>query len=188
MKNQNTSKLIGSLIYVAIGLVLIVYPSIVGETVCYMISGAAVAMGVIEIIAYSMVTVESRVTEDSNGLAEGIILILLGVFILIKKDFVIELIPLILGFMITVKGIKGIQTAFNLKRIGYGNFKLNVGISLAVGIFGLIMMLDPFGTAKVLFIMIGIGLFLSGIIDIATSFILDRQIKKAKKAAQMDSM
>lgn len=114
MKNQNTSRFISSLIYIAMGLVLIIYPTVIGDTICYMLSGAAVVVGVLQIIGYAMTTVETRVLENNNGLAFGIILILLGVFICLKKELVISMIPFILGFMIAVKGVTGIQNAVNL--------------------------------------------------------------------------
>lgn len=181
MKNQNKSGLMDPLIYIAIGAVLIIYPTIVGVTVCYILSGAAFAMGIAAMIGYFMTGVETRVTGSYNGLAKGIILILLGIFILIKKDLIISIVPLILGFMITVNGIKGIQTAVNLKKVVYGNFKVNITVASIISVFGIVMMLNPFSTVKVLFTMIGMGLLVSGIADMVASMALNRQIKKAKE-------
>lgn len=178
MKQKNTSMFISSLIYIALGLILIVYPTLIGETICWMLAGAAGIMGIIQIIGYGMTAVETRVTGNTNGLATGIVLILLGIFIVIKSDLVISLIPFILGFMITLKGIIGIQNAVNLKRFGYGNFKGSLLSAILILVFGLVMMMNPFSTVKLLFTMIGVGLLASGIVDIVTNLMISRQMKK----------
>ena len=180
MKNKNTSKFVSSLIYIALGLILIVYPTLIGETICWMLSGAAAAMGVIHLIGYAMSKGGSRSDEGANGLATGMVLLLLAVFIVIKEEFVISIIPFILGFMITVKGVIGVQSAINLKRLGYGNFKGSLISAILVTLFGIVMMLNPFSTVKILFTMIGIGLLISGIVDMAANFVMAREMKKFK--------
>lgn len=180
MKNKNTSKFISSLIYVALGLILVVYPTLIGETICWMLAGAAAAMGIIHIIGYVMSKGAKQPDDNSNGLATGIVLLLLGLFIVIKQEFVISIIPFILGFMITVKGVIGVQSALNLKRFGYGNFKGSLVAAILVMVFGILMMMNPFSTVKVLFTMIGIGLLVSGIVDIAANIVITREMKKYK--------
>lgn len=178
MKNKNTSKFISSLIYAALGLILIVYPTLIGETICWMLAGAAAAMGVINLIGYAMSKGGTQSDESSGGLVTGVILLLLAVFIVIRQEFVISIIPFILGFMITIKGIVGVQSAINLKRFGYGSFKGSLIASILVMIFGIVMMLNPFSTVKILFTMIGVGLLTSGIVDIAANIVMTREMKK----------
>lgn len=177
MKNKNTSKFISSLIYAALGLVLIVYPTLIGETICWMLAGAAAAMGVINLIGYAMSKGGTQ-PDESSGLVTGVVLLLLAVFIVIRQEFVISIIPFILGFMITIKGIVGVQSAINLKRFGYGSFKGSLIASILVMIFGIVMMLNPFSTVKILFTMIGVGLLTSGIVDIAANIVMTREMKK----------
>lgn len=180
LKNKNTSKFISSLIYVALGLILIVYPTLIGETICWMLAGAAAAMGVIHLIGYAMSKGGAQPDESSQGLATGIVLLLLAIFIVIKSEFIISIIPFVLGFMITIKGVVGLQSAINLKRYGYGNFKGSLIAAVLVMVFGIVMMLNPFSTVKILFTMIGIGLLASGILDIAANVMYTRQMKKFK--------
>ena len=179
LKNKNTSKFISSLIYAALGLVLIVYPTLIGETICWMLAGAAAAMGAVNLIGYAMSKGDAPSDESSDGLATGIVLLLLAVFIVIKSEFVIS-IPFVLGFMITVKGVVGVQSAITLKRFGYGSFKGSLIAAVLVMAFGIVMMMNPFSTVKVLFTMIGIGLLVSGVVDIAANIMMTREMKKFK--------
>ncbi len=123
LKNKNTSKFISSLIYAALGLVFdrISYSDRRDDLLDA--GGAAAAMGAVNLIGYAMSKGDAPSDESSDGLATGIVLLLLAVFIVIKSEFVISIIPFVLGFMITVKGVVGVQSAINLKRFGYGSFK-----------------------------------------------------------------
>ena len=181
MKNKNISKFATSLIYMALGIALILRPTLVEDVVCYLLAAAAIAVGLLKLVTYSFTSVETRIEEDTNGIAIGLSLIILGVFILLKGTMIIILIPFILGFMITFKGIEGIQNVINLKKFGYGTSKGVMITSLVITVFGIIVMLNPFATAKVLFVMLGIGLFVSGLADIIADTIFTRRIKKGKE-------
>ena len=182
MKKENWSKLLVSIIYVILGMILILHPSEVGQTLCYILAIAVGVMGVIYILGYMMTTVETRVVENSNGFAFGVVLVVLAIFIMVKKSLIISLIPFIFGFMITVKGILGIQNAINLKRFGYGSFKGSMAAAIIVLIFGLVVMLFPFQTANAFFILMGVGLVLSGVVDIVANLMISKQINKMKNA------
>lgn len=93
---------------------------------------------------------------------------------------VIALIPFILGFMITYKGLEGIQNVINFKKFGYGWFKGILLVSALITLFGLFIMMNPFTTAKVLFFMLGLGLFVSGLSDFISDVIFTRQLRKGK--------
>lgn len=181
MKREYWSKMIVSIIYILLGLILIIDPTKVGNTLCYLLAAAVGVMGVIYILSYMMTTVETRVVESNNGFAFGVVLIVLAIFIIAKKSLIISLVPFIFGFMITVKGILGIQNAMNLKRFGYGSFKGSMWAAVLVVIFGLVVMLFPFQTAKLFFVVMGIGLVLSGAIDIVANLMISRQLSKMQK-------
>lgn len=181
MKTENTSKFISSLIYVALGLVLIVYPTLIGETICWMLAGAAFAMGIVHLVGYTRARSDAGRESGGNGLVSSVILLLLGLFIILRQEFVISIIPFVLGFMITIKGVIGVQNAINLKRFGYGSFKGSLIAAILVMVFGIVMMLNPFSTVKLLFTMIGIGLLTSGIVDIVANITVTRHMKNSKE-------
>ena len=91
------------------------------------------------------------------------------------------LVPFILGFMITFKGVEGIQNILNLRKFGYGIQKASLLASLAIVLFGLIVMINPFSTMKILLVMLGIGLVISGLFDIIADIIFTHKMKKGIK-------
>ena len=131
---------------------------------------------------------ESRIINDTNGFAAGISLVIFGIFLWLKGTDIIALIPFILGFMITYKGLEGMQNVINFKKFGYDTSKGVLIISVLVTLLGVLVMMNPFSTAKVLFFMLGLGLFVSGLADFVSDMIFSRQLGKnpgkAKEAAE----
>ena len=184
MKNKNISKFISSLIYILMGLALILKPELVKDAFCYILAAAAILMGIVKLVAYLATKVETRIAEDTNGFALGISLILLGLFVLMKSTMFVILIPFVLGFMITFKGIEGIQNVLNLKKFGFGYQKKVMVVSVIIAIFGIVVMVNPFSTLKILLVMLGIGLLASGAFDMLADIVFTRTIKKAEKAEE----
>lgn len=178
--NKTVSKFVSSLIYVLFGLALLLKPLLVEDLLCYLLAGAAVIIGVVRIIGYLMTNIEERIVEDTNGLAVGMSLIILGIFILLKGTMFIMLFPFVLGFMITYKGVEGIQNAVNLKKFGYPAPMATLIVATIITVFGIIVMMNPFATAQALFRMLGIGLFVSGLVDIIMDIIFTAKVKKGK--------
>ena len=178
MKNKNISKFVSSLIYILMGLALIMKPGLVEDAFCYILAAAAILMGIVKLIAYMATKVETRIAEDTNGFAVGISLILLGLFVLMKSTMFVLLVPFVLGFMITFKGIEGIQNVLNLKKFGFGYRKGVMAVSVIIVIFGIVVMVNPFSTLKVLLVMLGIGLLASGVFDLLADMVFTRTLKK----------
>lgn len=181
MKNKNISKFVSSLIYILMGLALIMKPGLVEDAFCYILAAAAILMGIVKLIAYMATKVETRIAEDTNGFAVGISLILLGLFVLMKSTMFVLLVPFVLGFMITFKSIEGIQNVLNLKKFGFGYRKGVMAVSVIIVIFGIVVMVNPFSTLKVLLVMLGIGLLASGVFDLLADMVFTRTLKKEEK-------
>ena len=181
MKNKNISKFVTSLIYILLGVALIMEPTLVEDMFCYLLAGAAMVIGLLKLLSYLLTKVETRISEDTNGFAIGVSLMILGVFILTKGTMFIILIPFILGFMITFKGVEGIQNILNLRKFGYGIQKGSLIASLIIIAFGLLVMVNPFSTKKLLLVMLGAGLLVSGLFDIIADILFTHKLKKGVK-------
>ena len=182
--NKTVAKFVSSLIYVLFGLALILKPLLVEDLLCYLLAGAAVLIGVVRIAAYMLSKVEDRIEADTNGLAIGGSLIVLGIFVLMKGTMFIMLFPFVLGFMITYKGLEGFQNVVNLKKFGYPVPMVSLIVAAVITVFGIVVMMNPFATAQALFRMLGIGLFVSGIVDIVMDIVFTVKVRKGKPEPQ----
>ncbi len=178
MKNKNISKFVTSLIYVVLGASLIVEPALVENMFSYLLAGAAIIIGFLKLVSYLFTKVETRIEENTNGFALGISLMILGIFILADSAMFIMLIPFVLGFMIMFKGVEGVQNVLNLRKFGFPVQKISLIASLIIAGFGILVMINPFSTKKILLVMLGIGLVISGLFDIAADIIFTHKLKK----------
>ncbi len=178
--NKTVSKFVSSLIYVLFGLALLLKPLLVEDLLCYLLAGAAAIIGIVRIVAYMVTKVENRIVEDTNGLAVGASLIILGIFVMLKGTMFIMLFPFVLGFMITYKGLEGFQNVVNLKKFGYPVPMATLIVAAVITVFGIIVMMNPFATAQALFRMLGIGLFVSGIVDLVMDIIFTAKVRRGR--------
>ena len=181
--NKTVVKFASSLIYVLFGVALIMKPLLVEDILCYLLAGAAAIIGIVRIIGYLFTKVEDRIMQDTNGLAVGLSLLILAIFILMKGTMFIMLFPFVLGFMITYKGVEGIQNVVNLKKFGYPAPMVTLIVASVITVFGIVVMMNPFSTALALFRMLGIGLFVSGLVDIIMDIVFTIKVRKGKPEA-----
>ena len=168
MKESGIMKFVTSFIYILFGLALMLWPQKIENVICTILA----------------LCVESRILNDTNGFAIGVSLVVLGVFLCFKGTMIIAAIPFILGFMITYKGLEGIQNVINFRKFGYPTSKGVLIVSVIIALFGVLVMMNPFSTAKLLFFMLGLGLFVSGLSDFVSDIFFTRQLKKIQKAKE----
>ncbi len=184
MKESGIMKFVTSFIYILFGLALMLWPQKIENVICTILALCVIALGVLKLIGYSITKVESRILNDTNGFAIGVSLVVLGVFLCFKGTMIIAAIPFILGFMITYKGLEGIQNVINFRKFGYPTSKGVLIVSVIIALFGVLVMMNPFSTAKLLFFMLGLGLFVSGLSDFVSDIFFTRQLKKIQKAKE----
>lgn len=177
MKEQKITNFAGPVIYVVIGLLLILFPTLLGDTICYILGGAALAMGAISLIGYFAIPKEDRQMVKPRGMVNGIIPILIGLFIIIKSNVVISIIPFVIGIMIILSGVNGAQRALNLKNMGVANYKCDLIGAVVMIVFGVVVAVNPFASAKIMSMMFGVGLIASGI----GSFVMQLRLKHYMK-------
>ncbi|MBQ9059888.1 MAG: DUF308 domain-containing protein [Firmicutes bacterium] len=187
MRKLNWASLVLDLIYIALGILFIVHPQGVESILCYILAAAVAVIGLLYLVGYFILqTADESGRREGNGFAFGILLIIMAIFIVAKQSLVISLVPFLFGVMVLIRGLMVIQNMFVLRRLGF-----NILIPLVAGLltmgFGIFVMLFPFETATLLFILIGVGLLVGGVSGIGQEFItwhLARQQAHARERAR----
>lgn len=174
---KNFSKFATSLIYIALGCALIFKPALVENAFSTLLAAAAILIGILKLVGYLFTNVQARIADDTNGFAIGSSLILLGLFVMMDSTMFIMLVPFVLGFMIAFKGIEGIQNLLNLQKLGVPMAKGYLIASIVIALFGILVMLNPFSTRRILFSLLGIGLLVSGLFDLIADAFFTCKIK-----------
>lgn len=174
---KNFSKFATSLIYIALGCALIFKPALVENAFSTLLAAAAILIGILKLVGYLFTNVQTRIADDTNGFAIGSSLILLGLFVLMDSTMFIMLVPFVLGFMIAFKGIEGIQNLLNLQKMGIPMAKGYLVASIVIALFGILVMLNPFSTRRIVFSLLGVGLLVSGLFDLLADAFFTCKVK-----------
>lgn len=166
MRKLNWSGLLLDLIYIALGVVFIIHPEGVESILCYILAAAVAVIGLMYLIGFFIQKADESGHREGNGFAFGILLIILAIFIVVKQTLVISLVPFLFGVMVAIRGLMVIQGMFLMRRLGINPLIPLVSGLVTMGL-GLFVMLFPFETATVLFILIGVGLLVGGLTGIA---------------------
>ena len=136
--------------------------------------------GVVLIIGYFAAA--NTVAFGSFGLVQGAALAILGAGILIWPDFLKGMLTLVFGLLIIADAVLKLQYAIDLMRIKASGWPAVLIVAVAMVVFGLVAVWNPFKTAAVLTIFIGVVLIVDGVADLATVAYIARSIKALKKA------
>ena len=167
--------IISSVIYVALGVILLIWPEMTAKNICYVVGVISIAVGVVNLIDY--IRKDYSVDAYRYNLVYGLVFILLGIVIFVKVETVISIIPFLLGFAVTVSGLLKFQNAVDLVRMKYNGWGIVMIVSVLNIAFGVVLILNPFESAMILFICIGIGMIYSGVSDLIATIMLSKSIK-----------
>lgn len=175
LKEWKLQSALYAVLYVILGAILLLFPETTATTLCYALGIAAVVVGVSGVFVYLFR--DAAHNAYRNDFVFGLVAILLGVFIFCKVELIISLIPFILGIAVIVSGFIKLQDCIDVRRMGYGNGLILFLLALVNLVLGIVLVLNPFHTAILLFRIMGAGLIFSGISDLVTSAYMSRKIK-----------
>lgn len=174
-----------SVMCTALGIILVIFPEAVNEMITYVLAAGMFVISILEFYNYFRQSAEN--TIYGNSLVFAVTTLILGIIVLAKRYLIISLIPLFLGILILVSGVKKLQNSFDMLRLKISGW-LTVMILAAINIvFGTVMVVYSFESATVITILIGAGLIYSGLTDLFSTLWVSSCAKKCmKEAASVD--
>lgn len=179
LKKIKTNVVASSVLCVVLGLVLVLRPGLSMRIVCTAVGVVLILSGIMRILDYF--TARDGSLYSQGNLIFGIVLTVVGVWIVIKPDKVMAIIPIIVGIVIVIHGLHNLKQAIGLCRDQYGRWwvALLLGV-LTVG-FGVLLICRPFAAIDTVVMTIGFFLIYDGISNI---WIVSRIYKNAKDLRQ----
>lgn len=175
LKKIKTNVIVSSLLCVVLGLVLVVRPGLSIRIVCMAVGIVLIVSGIVRVIDYF--TERDGSMYSQINLIFGIVLAVVGVWITVKPDKVLAIIPIIVGIVIAIHGFNNIKQAMELWRDKYDKWWVAAVMgALTVG-FGVLLICRPFSAIDTVVMMIGFFLIYDGLSNI---WIVSRVYKNAK--------
>lgn len=182
LKQLKWSQILMSVGYVVLGILLMIFPDISGKVIAYVLGGAGIVYGIVNLTIYFLLNVRDSLYR--NEFIIGIGSIVLGLLIILKSDVIISLVPILLGLIIMISGFINLQKGVVAYRIGYNRSLAYVLIAAVSIVFGTVIMFFLSGktAADILFMVIGAGLIYSGASDLIATLVLAKKMNAFIKA------
>lgn len=161
---------------VVLGLVLLIWPGTTTQIVCMMLGSVLLVYGGIQILLY-LVSKERNIVSQGMMLL-GIIVAVIGVWILVRPEMIIMAVPVIVGILIAIHGIHNISQAITLKKEGYESWWIACLLGILTTALGAVLVYNPFTVMNTVVRLIGIFLIYDGLSDM---WIISRVFKVKKE-------
>ena len=183
LKNLKWEKVLYSILAIAIGVLMFLYPTKTLNAVCIILAVMLFALGIRYLIEYR----KKNLINDfyRYEFVAGIALILLGIVVLAYMNLILSIITYVIALIIIVSGLMKIENALDLRRMGCHWIPLLVFaiICIILGISVLTMPMnhndDGTRTAGDFLIQCSGAIFaVTGLIDLITTLSVSGKIKK----------
>lgn len=170
-----------SVAYFVLGLVLIIWPSISVKTFCYVFGIGMVIFGGTYMILYFTRDRLHGVMQSEMVL--GVIGLATGAYILLKMDYVMEIIPFAMGIVGLLGAMVKLQDAIDLKKFHAQRWYIMLIWAVILFVMGAVLVANPFEELGMNAIvkLIGVSLILDGIGNLVGIFWLGHVMKGPKK-------
>ncbi len=149
--------LIAAAVQLLVGLTILIWPGESRNALAYVIACAIMLAGLARMALYF--SRRERVSPFSfGGLSLGLSLTAVGLFFLLTPEVLISLLPVVLGCLLIFSGFGSLQTAVELMRLKACKWYIPLFFALAALVCGFVALLNPFATAKLLMVFLGISL------------------------------
>lgn len=180
IKSLKMNYSVTALICALLGLILLIWPGQTTQIACITVGAVLGIYGVLQIIFY-LATKEK--TMMSHGMMVfGIVLAVIGGFIVWKPETIMKAIPMIVGILIIIHGLHNGVQAIDLKKMGYSNWWIALLLAVLTVALGIILVCNPFDALDAVVRLIGIFLLYDGLSDM---WILSRVFKTRRKNAKI---
>ncbi|MBR3208968.1 MAG: DUF308 domain-containing protein [Bacilli bacterium] len=165
-----------SLLYFLMGVIMLMFPAIVSDFVCYFVGLLFMFFGVAAIIMYFKT--EIKTPYISTLLILGIFICSFGIYICLNPRFFASFIPLVVGIFMLADAISKLSIAFDMKKLEYTNWWHMFITSFIILVCGLLLVFNPFKAVTVSIMAIGAILIVDSITNIFTIYSYSKIIIK----------
>ena len=157
--------LILSIVFIALGLLLLVMPQTSLLWICYAFGAVVLITGVVCLVQY--VRIRGSGFAAPFFLVAGVITAALGLFTLARPEVVASFLPVVFGIFILVDGFGRIGTAVDLARRQGDKWWLMMLFSLLSIALGILLLVNPFGAAVSVVMLCGVLLIIEGVVNLS---------------------
>lgn len=176
IKAVKADVIFSAIVCVVLGIVLIAYSEQTINIICMVLACGLIVMGAADLIGNF---VKRSLTLTTAMF--GVLLIILGVWLFLRPQYIAMVIPIVIGIVLVGHGIQDIMMAFETKGNGYEKWWSALLLGLISAALGIVCIVNAFGVVNLAMKFIGVALIYDGVSGL---WIVSRASKAAKRMKQ----
>lgn len=173
-------ELLMAVISLILGVIMVIFPQRTMSVICYVIAGAILLYGVIDIISYF--TSKSYEGNFSLTLLRGVVASVIGIIIFIRPSYLSTFIPIVLGILLIIDGITSIQKSVFLKNNNVYFWHISMIESILTLALGIFVLINPLSAQTAIIICLGISFIWYGITSVWNYLYVQKKINFIREA------
>lgn len=176
LKKGTIINLISTILFLIIGIILLTNPVMTLNIITYAVESILIVWGTIIIVNY--VRVESKYDMFSFGFVQGVVCILLALFLIANPKIVTTILPICIGIWMVFGSLARIQVGIKLSSWGQRASVIYIFLAVLMFSIGLVIICNPFRTAALIVQILGGGIVVYSVLDIIESIGIIRFLNK----------
>ena len=171
-----------SVFCIVLGIALVFDPELFADTGGYIVAGLLCCYGAVMLIIYFTKSSTEGFFDHGAKLVGGLLLCAAGIFVFIQPDIIAKVIAIICGLYMLINGIVNLQGTLKMRKAGYPDWKTTgVPALITLGV-GVLLVLNPMMSFGFALRLLGICLFVSGMINLINCAMISHRLSKISKS------
>lgn len=176
-----------ALLCVLLGVALLIWPDVSQTVFCYAFGAMLVLSGLLQIAVYLVGKQKGLLSKIM--FAGGLISMVAGVWVLLSPGKVLQLTVIVVGVVLIYHGVMDVKYASDLKRCESRCWAVALLCGLITCAIGVLLLVNPFESMDILFIVVAIGFLFDGASDLFTVVaVADGERRYALAARKVDAI
>lgn len=180
-----------SAVCIILGAALIASPSTLINVISYTIGGLSLAVAAIEIGRFLMSRNAPSGENDTDSpggfvLVRGIILAVIGVFLILKPDFLAQVFAFSFGLYMLASGGISLYDSLRIKKQDESGWQMACALATVTVIGGIIILMNPMLPANIMITVLGILLVVTGVSNLIGSVVGKNKLETLLKLEDDD--
>ena len=184
LKSLKMTFILAAVLYIALGTVLLLWPYTTLTLMCYLFGGILLAYGVITIVGFFFN--DSAMGAFRLELVLGILAAAVGVLFLLQPDFILALVPVVLGVYIAIDSLVNLKRTLELYRLEYDRWWVTLVLSLVGVALAVVILLKPIASETLFYRLVGIVFIYTGISDLWALLKVSRLSRELRKRSPIE--
>lgn len=165
-----------AILCIVLGIMVMVWPTQTTKLLCWILAAILILMGLSRIIAY----LKDRMSGQF-GLAAGIVLFMLGAWILFYPLNFAKIFPIVIGVLLLMHGLEDLKLTMEAKAGGDSIWWTLLIVSVVNLVLGIFLIWRAFAAVQIAMVLMGAALIYDGVTDLFAVYRVAKTVKEAQK-------